>query len=188
MLYMKHMCSVVSDSFVIPWIVACQAPLSIGFSRQESWSGLPFPPPGDLLNPGIEPMSPASPAWADCFFTATLCWVYILLSATMVSEKWLQYIHVCIVCIVQCTVYPHERVTGRKVRGLQTEEIACKCQTFFISLLSGRRKQTTVIFFPLLYTNLKRGLSENSVLPNNSWFHLNLTFLKPRANQCIFLI
>ena len=50
-----------------------------------------------------------------------------------------------------------ERVTGRKARGLQTEEIACKCQTFF-SLLSGRRKQASDIFF-LLYTNLKRGFS-----------------------------
>ena len=51
-----------------------------------------------------------------------------------------------------------ERITGRKARGLQMEETGCKCQTFFSSLLSGRRKQTTsVTFFPLLYTNLKRG-------------------------------
>ena len=50
----------------------------------------------------------------------------------------------------------YERVTGRKGRGFQKEEIGCKCQIFFISLLSGRRKQTSVIFFPLLYTNLKR--------------------------------
>ena len=42
-----------------PWIVACQAPLSMGFSRQEYWSGLPFPSPGDLPVPGIEPRSPA---------------------------------------------------------------------------------------------------------------------------------
>ena len=42
-----------------PWTVVCQAPLSLGFSRQEYWSGLPFPSPGDLLNPGIEPGSPA---------------------------------------------------------------------------------------------------------------------------------
>ena len=41
-----------------PWIVACQAPLFMGFSRQEYWSGLPFPSPGDLPNPGIEPWSP----------------------------------------------------------------------------------------------------------------------------------
>ena len=44
-----------------PWTVACQAALSMGFSRQEYWSGLPFPPPGDLLNQGIEPVSPLSP-------------------------------------------------------------------------------------------------------------------------------
>ena len=42
-----------------PWTVACQAPVSMGFSRQEYWSGLPFPSPGDLPNPGIEPRSPA---------------------------------------------------------------------------------------------------------------------------------
>ena len=45
--------------FVTPWTVAHQAPPSMGFSRQEYWNGLPFPYPGDLLNPGIEPGSPA---------------------------------------------------------------------------------------------------------------------------------
>ena len=45
--------------FVIPWTVSRQAPLSMGCSMQEYLSGLPFPPPGDLPNPGIEPMSPA---------------------------------------------------------------------------------------------------------------------------------
>ena len=49
--------SAVSDS-VNPWTVARQAPLSMGFSRQEYWSGLPFPSPGDLPDPGIEPRSP----------------------------------------------------------------------------------------------------------------------------------
>ena len=43
--------------FVTLWTVAGQAPLSVGFSRQDYWSGLPCPPPGDLCNPGIEPMS-----------------------------------------------------------------------------------------------------------------------------------
>ena len=43
--------------FVTPWTVAYQTPPSMGFSRQEYWSGLPFPPPGDLPNPGIEPRS-----------------------------------------------------------------------------------------------------------------------------------
>ena len=45
--------------FATPCTVAYQAPLSMGFSRQEYWSGLPFPSPGDLPNPGIEPRSPA---------------------------------------------------------------------------------------------------------------------------------
>ena len=55
-----------------PWTVAHQAPLSMGFSKQEHWSGLPFPPPGDLPNPGIEPASLASPALAGGFFTTAL--------------------------------------------------------------------------------------------------------------------
>ena len=46
-------------TLVTPWTVACQAPLSMGFSKQEYWSGLPFPSPGDLPNPGTEPRSPA---------------------------------------------------------------------------------------------------------------------------------
>ena len=44
--------------FVTPWTVACQDPLTMGFSRQEYWSGLPFPAPGDLPDPGIESGSP----------------------------------------------------------------------------------------------------------------------------------
>jgi len=48
--------------FATLWAVALRAPLSMGFSWQEYWSGLPFPPPGDPPNPGIEPMSPMSPA------------------------------------------------------------------------------------------------------------------------------
>ena len=48
--------------FATPCTVALQAPLSMEFSRQEYWSGLPFPPPGDLPNPGIESASPVSPA------------------------------------------------------------------------------------------------------------------------------
>ena len=51
-----------------PWTVACQAPLSMEFSRQEHWSGLPFPPPGDLPNPGIEPTSPVTSALAGTLY------------------------------------------------------------------------------------------------------------------------
>ena len=54
--------------FATPWTVANQAPLSMEFSRQEYWSGLLFPSPGDFTNPGIEPVSPMPPALASRYF------------------------------------------------------------------------------------------------------------------------
>ena len=60
--------------FATPWTVAHQAPLSMGFSRQEYWSGLPFPPPGDLPDSGTELMSPTSSALAGRFFTTGATW------------------------------------------------------------------------------------------------------------------
>ena len=55
--------------FMTPWTVVHQDPLSMGFSRQKYWSGLPFHPPGDLPNPGTEPTCLTSPALACRFFT-----------------------------------------------------------------------------------------------------------------------
>ena len=57
------------------WAVACQAPLSMGFSRQEYWSGLSRPPPEDLPNPGIKLMCLKVPAFAGVFFTTSTTWV-----------------------------------------------------------------------------------------------------------------
>ena len=59
--------------FVTPWTVACQAPLSMGFSRQEYWSGLPLPSPGELPDPGIEPRSPALQAYYRDLWLNSLC-------------------------------------------------------------------------------------------------------------------
>ena len=56
------------------WTVARQVPLSMGFSRQESWSGLPCPPPGNLLDPGIESVFLISPTLASEFFTISAIW------------------------------------------------------------------------------------------------------------------
>ena len=75
--------------FVTPWTVARQAPLTMGFPRQEYWSRLPFSPPGDLPDPGIEPMSPASPTLADGLFT------------TEPSRKSACFYIYCIKCICQ---------------------------------------------------------------------------------------
>ena len=57
-----------------PWTAARQAPLSMGFSRQECWSGLPSPPSGDLPEPGIKPAALMSPALADQFFIISTTW------------------------------------------------------------------------------------------------------------------
>ena len=62
-----------SDS-ATPWTAACQAPLPMGFSRQEYWSGLPCPPPGFLPDPGFEPTSLRPPALAGRFLTTGATW------------------------------------------------------------------------------------------------------------------
>ena len=61
--------SLISDS-ATPWSIACQAPLFMGFSRQDYWGGLPCPPPGNLPNPGIKPTFLKSSALAGWFFTS----------------------------------------------------------------------------------------------------------------------
>ena len=71
---------------VTPWTAAHQAPLSLGFSRQEYWSGLPCPPPGGLPDAGIEPSSLASPALAGGFFTP---------SSARVSCSWSHSLLLC---------------------------------------------------------------------------------------------
>ena len=60
--------------FESQWSLACQAPLPMEFSRQEYWSGLPFPSPGDPPDARMEPMSPVSPAFAGGFFTTSATW------------------------------------------------------------------------------------------------------------------
>ena len=70
----QHMCVLSRFSCLTlhdPWNVDCQGPLSTGFFGQEYWSGLPFPPPGDLLNPGIEPAPLMPLALAGRFFTTS---------------------------------------------------------------------------------------------------------------------
>ena len=76
--------SVVSDS-AMPRTVAHQASLSMEFSRQEYWSGVPFPPTGDLPDPEIEPEFLMSPALASGFFTTSATWETI----DMLSSFWL---------------------------------------------------------------------------------------------------
>ena len=83
-----------------PWTVACQAPLPMEISSQEYCSGLAFPSPGDLLNPGIEPTSHTSPITADRFFTTSTTWEAL-------------YTHTYIyTCIYLCCIYLQQRWHG----------------------------------------------------------------------------
>ena len=95
-----HVCagSVMSNS-VTPWTASCQAPLSMEFSRQEYWSGLLFPSPGDLPNPAIKP---ASPALAGSFFAieppgkpvscVCVC-VCVCMNHVAVQQKLIQHVN-----------------------------------------------------------------------------------------------
>ena len=64
----QHRAQLLSCDFEIPWTVACQTPLSMGFFKQEYWNGLSFPLPGDLSDPGIKLVSPSSPVLEGRFF------------------------------------------------------------------------------------------------------------------------
>ena len=93
--------------FETPWTVGQQVPLSTGFFRQEYWNGLPFPPPGDLPDPGIKPSSLVSPALAGGFFTAELLG-RLPLDSTLVLMVW--FLTCCCsendflsVCVCACT-------------------------------------------------------------------------------------
>ena len=104
---------VVSDSFATPWTVAHQsmAPLSMRLSRQEYWSSLPFPPPGDLPDPGVEPSSPAR----EARFCTTeppgkpQVWV-----TQCVKGGW----HGCRTCVWHCCEDPGRRVCAAHSRCL----------------------------------------------------------------------
>ena len=89
--------------FATPWTVAHQAPLSVGFSRQEYWSGLPFPSPGDLPNPGIEPRSPALQAYA---LTSE--------PPGKPSHHYLHYLHHSLTSGVQMTPHFWQKARGTK--------------------------------------------------------------------------
>ena len=69
-LRLLFICSVMSDSYVTPWTIVCQAPIFMGFPRKAYWNRWPFPSPGDLPDPGMEPMSSVL---AGRFFTTEPC-------------------------------------------------------------------------------------------------------------------
>ena len=85
-------------TLVTPWTIACQAPLPMGFSRQEYWSGLLFPSPGDLSDPGIEPRSPALQAESQPSESPGTANHYIYIythTHTCIIYLYMMYMHVC---------------------------------------------------------------------------------------------
>ena len=113
-----------SLTFATPWTLVCQAPLSMGFSRQEQWSGLPFPSPGDLPDPEIE--SGSSAVQADSLPTElrgkpVTAWKNLKISSIyqvcftdpLCSESWLSVYNVCSLSYMELMV-----LTGLGVIGL----------------------------------------------------------------------
>ena len=95
--------------FETPQTVAYQATLSVGFSRQEYWSGLPFPSPGDLPDPGIEPKSTVSPALACRLFTTEPPEIDLKQQRHQTSLSSVQFSH----SIVYDSLRPHESQHAR---------------------------------------------------------------------------
>ena len=95
--------------FATLWTIAHQAPLSMGFSRQEYWRGLPCPLPGDLPNPGVEPPSLMFPALADRLFTTSnnreapgkgiLAWKGRLGEGRVLGHRWVPF------CLEKCPLF-----------------------------------------------------------------------------------
>ena len=120
--------------FAAPWTVVCQAPLSVGFSWQEYWSGLPCPLSEDLPDPGIEPASLMSPALAGRFFTTStiweapiycfvyfwLCWVFIAACGLCSSCGRRRLLSRCSVQASHCYAFFLLQRTGSGARGLQS--------------------------------------------------------------------
>ena len=141
--------------FETPWTIACQAPLSLGSSRQAYWNRFPFPSPGDLPNPRMEPTSFTSPALAGGFFTTTPTWeaptvVYIRLNT---CEDGHHYLHntghpphhpwtsdvswlkcqqlkfkVCIYCLLW--VLPHLSRSLKSLKPKSSAPLKCLCKSW----------------------------------------------------------
>ena len=91
-------------TFVTPWTVIHQAPLSVGFSRQEHWSGLPCPPPQGLPHPGTEPTSLMSLALAGGFFTSSATWEALYMN---ICEHIKSYIRIFVYIQTRVYIFAH---------------------------------------------------------------------------------
>jgi len=182
--------------FAAPWIVACQAPLSMGFSRQVYWSGVSFSTPEDLPDPGIKPVSLASPALVGRFLTT---------SATQeahLSVQW--YLNVLLICIslidkdtehlfkcsfVTCTIFFH----GVSVQAfcLVKKLVCLSCVTYLIVLYildksplsyicNGHFSQSWIIFSFFNVSVCIWAEASNLMNSNLLFFFYEVCFLYPK--------
>ena len=137
--------------FVTLWSVAQQAPLSIGFPREEYWRQLPFPPPGDLPNPGnlpnpgIELMSPVSPALAGWFFTTESPGKPIYLPThthTHTHSYTLTHTHSYTHTHTHTLTHSHIRLGGANMAGTWMDRVPYLLQRWKASTLSMNTRQT----------------------------------------------
>ena len=150
--------------FETPWTIASQAPLSMELSRREYWSELPFPPPGDLSDPGIEPASPVSPALAGRFVTTEPPGKAMFKQKSWSLTPYLRSIFLCYSC--------------PRMTKTETKELFLILATFIpLSLnrhrvpyiLSSEFSQTLLVFFIFtlncLCYNLIIGLPSHHLCP-----------------------
>ena len=126
-LLLSHFCHVCL--FKTPWTVARQASQSVGFSRQEYWSGFPCPPPGDLPNPGIKPSSPVAPELAGRFFTTSTVWEAHILYLFIydIFKIYLYNTYFMYICIIK--FYLPLTALGRK-RGIGQTVLLGECASW----------------------------------------------------------
>ena len=133
------------------WTVACQAPLFMGFSRQEYWSGMPFSSPGDLPDPGIESVSLMSPALAGVFFTT---------SRSLYTDRYLNLALICPNFHTQDNFFPFKETMyfyiylSPKICKLQTEpskakSAACMClpSLYYQCALTWQKRKLMFMWF-----------------------------------------
>ena len=165
--------------FVTPWTVAYQASLSIGFSRQEYWSRLPCPIPGDLPNPGIKPTSPASPALQADSLPLNYC-------GSPTTSLWNSY-------------YYDAHLTGKK---LSLGEVSSHIQDQIRKEASGpkvnmRHRSNLLKVTQLEFKARPLDLSQGSGVPSSSkipWISFSvyksqeISFPWKRGHSCTFLL
>ena len=120
--------------FASPWTVAHQAPLSMGFSRQEYRSGLPFLPPRDLPDPGAKPMCPASPALAGGFSTTAPRRKSIVIHISL--PKWLRGLQrqriPCLERIPRCVCGTEHFYTPQGMHHAKNDRVVCYPNTYVV--------------------------------------------------------